>query len=474
MTNIVTYKFKYDTDGKEFINQHIQRFNNLLRCCYKRGFGLEYSTKQMWEYQTTLNNVSTECGLRNGVLYKIKELYNQGRESLESLNIKRKKNKQFLRQSQEICFGGKKLFSDYNKGLITKEDFNKSRMFPIYSVGEKNQKGNRHFKLKNCHTVIFQPNKNNHIALHIKVNKKRQKDLEKLLELQESRVIPITYQLDYDYVYLSFDIDAVKQIQNYSAKQNRCMSIDINPNYIGYIISDWKGELDYKIVDSGVISIETLNKKDNLLKNKGLNSTSKERHYISNKRNYEICEVAKRLVNLAKHSKCEVFSFENLSIESSDKERGKRFNRLCNNQWCRNKLLEQIEKHCNLNRINVIKVEPAYSSFIGNMCYRQENLPDMCLAALEIGRRSYEFNLQYIKKTKEKKKNIIFPEVKLFQKRIAQALEEIGYIVKFDGLRELYYLIKNSKVKYRVPLSEEQAVFRFNSQKSYINLYSFR
>ena len=252
------------------------------------------------------------------------------------------------------------------------------------------------------------------------------------------------------------------------------MSIDINPNYVGYMVTDWRGELKYTLVDSGVLSIETLNKRDNLLKNKGLNSSSNERRYISNKRNYEICEVAKRLVNIAKHYKCEIFSFEKLSIESSDKECGKRFNRLCNNQWCRNKLLEQIEKHCNLNGINVIKIEPAYSSFIGNICYRQENLPDMCLAALEIGRRSYEFNLQYIKKTKEKKKNIIFPEVKLFQKQIEQALEEIGYIVKFDGLKELYYLIKNSKVKYRVPLSEEQAVFRFNSQKSYINLYSFR
>ncbi|MBO6273682.1 hypothetical protein J6O48_13035 [bacterium] len=60
----------------------------------------------------------------------------------------------------------------------------------------------------------------------------------------------------------------------------------MNPNYIGWSIIDWKSESEFNIVKSGLISIKQLNDKD--LKFKGFSSESKERKYITNKRNYEI------------------------------------------------------------------------------------------------------------------------------------------------------------------------------------------
>jgi len=61
----------------------------------------------------------------------------------------------------------------------------------------------------------------------------------------------------------------------------------MNPNYIGWSIVDWKSESDFNVIKSGIYSIKELNDKDFSLKGKGLNSSSKERIYISNKRNYE-------------------------------------------------------------------------------------------------------------------------------------------------------------------------------------------
>jgi hypothetical protein len=63
------------------------------------------------------------------------------------------------------------------------------------------------------------------------------------------------------------------------------MSIDMNPNYIGWTIIDWKSESEFNIIKSGLISIKQLNDKD--LNLKGYSSESKERKYITNKRNYE-------------------------------------------------------------------------------------------------------------------------------------------------------------------------------------------
>ncbi|MBO6271791.1 hypothetical protein J6O48_03310 [bacterium] len=62
----------------------------------------------------------------------------------------------------------------------------------------------------------------------------------------------------------------------------------MNPNYIGWSIIDWKSESEFNIVKSGVISIKQLNDKDLNLKGKGYSSESKERKYITNKRQFEI------------------------------------------------------------------------------------------------------------------------------------------------------------------------------------------
>ena len=128
--------------------------------------------------------------------------------------------------------------------------------------------------------------------------------------------------------------------------------------------------------------------------------------------------ISKQLTKLAKHYKCNLFSIEDLNIKNSNKELGKKFNKLTNNLWCRNILEQNIQKRCNFIGIKLIKVLPNYSSFIGNLVYRELKLPDMILSSIEISRRSYEFYHQYIKKDKLQEKNIVWPKLELVKNKI--------------------------------------------------------
>jgi hypothetical protein len=113
-----------------------------------------------------------------------------------------------------------------------------------------------------------------------------------------------------------------------------------------------------------------------------------------------------------------------LKINSDDKNKGKKFNKLVNNLWNRNALVNNLAKRCNIFNIKLLKVKSEYSSFIGNFLYRSLNLPDMILASIELGRRAYEFYNQYISKTKEIKKNIVRPNLTEFRELYLKSLEE--------------------------------------------------
>lgn len=192
--------------------------------------------------------------------------------------------------------------------------------------------------------------------------------------------------------------------------------------------------------------------------------------YVNNKRTFEVYEVAKDLINKALHYKCSVFSMEELNIKSSDKGNGKNYNTLCNNMWNRSKLKDNLLKRCNIHGIWFQEVMPNYSSFVGNFLFRDLNLPDMVLASIEISRRGYEFYNQYVTKKKEIQKNIMQPNVQDFYDRFAKSLEEFGLSGDFKNLVDVYRILKNPKMMYRVPLYKTNPRFyRRKSSKSLVN-----
>ena len=140
------------------------------------------------------------------------------------------------------------------------------------------------------------------------------KILSKLKDLQNECSIPISYKLDLNYVYLTFDESKVfgKKTEIQKTK-NRVLAIDMNPNYIGYSIVDWKSEREFDVVKTGCYSFKSLNDKQFALKltkkqrkelkqkeRLALTSKAKTKNaYYNNKRKHEIIEVAKDICKIA-------------------------------------------------------------------------------------------------------------------------------------------------------------------------------
>lgn len=455
-SNIITLKIKYSTDenSKSRILEYIKNYNNVLHFTYNRLHkNKDLKTKEITVLQKTMNNVFIDSHFKNSAIFDSKTLLH----------------------NDKVIFGGKKLFIDRCQNKISKEEFQIKKLRPLYSVGESPQKGNRKFSIITENHIIFKPTREEHFLLEINPSKNHQNYLIQLSDLASQKKIPIDFKLDLNYVYISFDLNKLKSEKVISEKiKDRYFAIDMNPNYVGYTVIDWIDGQNYKIVDKGAISLKDLNDYDDSLKGKGFSSESKERKYVSNKRNYEISDIAHKLERIANHYKCENFVMEDLTIPSKDNGKGKRFNRLCNQQWCRNRFCNIIKKLCKLDKIKILEVIPNYSSFIGNLVYRSEKLPDFVLASIEISRRGYEFNHQYILKDKDKKKNIVqgnFDEDKVVY---TQSLEELGIDEIPSSFQELYDIIKKSKTRYRFPLEQcSMMVFSKNSIRDYQTLYKF-
>ena len=318
------------------------------------------------------------------------------------------------------------------------------------------------FRLKEGNVLTFQPNRLQHIDLElVGLRKHRQTIISKLTELANQKKVTITYKLSSEYVWISYDEKLVSNIETPKIN-NRVFAIDMNPNYIGWSIVDWKSSSNFRIVKEGVISIKELNDYDNKQK---INST--KRKHISNIRHHAILEICKNLVDTAAYYRCDKFVLEDLKLKTNGSY--SKFNRLTRNQWCRDLLENNITKRCNIYNITIIKVKPEYSSFVGNFLFRHvTNMPDMVLASIEIGRRGYEFSSQYIDKTKNKKKNIVLPNIYDFDDLYTKSLEEFSIEEKPDNLLSLYSYIKNAKMTYRVPISNKLIGFRLRSLNRFV------
>ena len=464
---MITLKLKYsleDIQDQNLIHSYMNQYNHVFRVAFNKFQSNNRTSVKL--ISSELNNIELlDSWFIASALNEAKALFN-------------------LNPDKKVIFGGRKNFIQRMKNQISKEQFDLKRLNPLCSVGEKKSgtksvHGNRKFKLSSDLSFITLKLKEKKIKLNLSKNL-HQNIRKQLVEIYKHQLlddIAITYKVDLEYVYISFDetiLTSNKFNKQFNPIENRILSIDLNPNYIGYSIVDWKSSNEFIVIHSGVYSIKHLNDLDFNLKGKGFNSSSKERVYLSNKRQHEILEISKNLINKAIYYRCSIFSMEDLSIKSSDKENGKRFNKLVNNLWCRNLLVNNLTKRCNIFKIKLLKVKPEYSSFIGNFLFRSLNLPDMVLSSIEISRRAYEFYNQYVIKTKNIKKNIIQPNISDFKDLIIKSLEEFNINERFDSLVDIYYFFKKSKLMYRLSLDKfNLKFFRLNSLKSNISVCYF-
>ena len=450
--------------------KHIQSLNNItlmnnwfIQCAISEAYQLFKS------YQSKLNEFNQKQERKQELLNKEKRTFKEKKE-LKKLN---KINK------PKVIFGGKINFIQRCKQQISKEEFKLKRLNPLYSIGTaKPYKGNQKFRITEDLTkIIFQPKCKEKYELNlVGITKGYKQILSKLYIHQLNKDLPITYKLSKDYIYISFEEDKLyKDEFDFKKIKDRYCALDLNPNYIGYSIIDWVSSSNFKIIDSGVYSFKELN--DLYFDLKGTDSSNKKKIWLNNKRNHEIIEVAKNLINKCCYYKVENFIVEDLNIKVCDRNKGKNFNRLCNNTWIRNKFLNNIQKRCKIFNINYLEVKPEYSSFVGNIIFRSLNLPDQVLSSIEISRRGFEFRHQYVLKDKPQIKNIVKIDInndKIFKELYIKSMEEFNIQENFKDIVDTYYYFKrNSKLLYRVSLDNFSSFREFSNRQSRLQIYTF-
>ena len=277
----IPYKLE-SKEQRELLLKYIKNYNSIYNQVFnfhlgnlKSGYNTQ--TKDVLKFFKTRNNILLDTWFQQSAFSNAKEI------------LTRLKNEKCL--DKKIVFGGKKLFLERCKNKIEKKDFKLKRLLPIYSVGQAFLNGNRKFKFINKNQVKFTISSNEQIILNLLIstkNKQYKKYIKKLIELQEQKRIPITYSLDLEYIYISFEHTTIKTPKKTRKIKNRIFAIDMNPNEIGYSIIDWKSSSEFKLIKAGSISLKELLDKE---RDKQVSSGSEIAKYFVNKRNYEIYEV---------------------------------------------------------------------------------------------------------------------------------------------------------------------------------------
>ena len=362
--------------------------------------------------------------------------------------IKDGKAIQERQDNKKVIFGGKTLYKIYLRKLINKEEFNKQRQLPLSSQGEMLQKGNRMFDFHfDNQSLTFKISKKKHVDIQLgNIHRKLQNELNKLNELCYDKKTTVSIRLNNDYIWITYDEKLLsKSLKFNELKDNRVMGLDLNPNYIGLSVIEFDKEDKFKVLYKQVFELKELTDK----------TVSK------NKRHYEIIKICHTINDLINYWKCKKLSIEELNIKSSDKGQGKNFNRLCNNVWDRSLATNKLMMLSNIYGYELVKVNPAYSSFIGNLVYGDKTTPDMIAASIEIARRSY----------KKYERNWFYPvfNIDCLDEQWKQTLTGV------KDWKTAFSEIKKSKVKYRVLLNDiiQNAVFSKFNRKSKVIIYSF-
>ena len=302
---MITIKFKYDINDKSIIKQYMIEYSSCLHYLYNRIYDNEGNISEV-ELRNMYDNINNKDHINKWLfqcaIKESKQLY--------------KRNK-----TNKIIFGGKKNFFNRLKSNITKDEYKIKRLSQIYSIGEQIHHGNRMFEMTDYDKVVFKPNRNAHYNITIRGIGNRTNTLNKIYNLCLNNKITLTYKLDLDYIYLSYDETELEQY-DYNRIHNRVFAIDMNPNYIGWSVVDWKESDNYNIIDSGIFSFKEHDDIELSYKEKKLPSNSKERTHLNNKHKYDILEISKNLINKCKYYQCDIFSIEDLAIKPVIQRRG--------------------------------------------------------------------------------------------------------------------------------------------------------
>jgi IS605 OrfB family transposase len=419
---VKTIKLPYKTT--EDLTSILKQYSNVVRYSYNRF--LEGKTeKDIRKLTKSLNNINLlnswliQCAIKDG------------------------KAIQTRFKNEKVIFGGKHNLINRLKNKISKEDYQLKRLCPINIQGEELKQGNRSFKLdviKN-NQIIFKLNRNKHIELQLpNLRNNIKKELFKLQQLNEvkqgQKGYTYSIKLDLNYIYISFEEFKQEPIK---LNENRYLGIDLNPDTIGISVLE-----NEKVIYAREFSLKPIFDK---IMNEKLSSNSNRMKYFQNKLKFETFEISKSISLIAKQFKCKTVFIEDLHFKGSSTI--KISNRKNENLWKRNLFIDNLTKRLNILGIKLYSVNPAYSSFIGNLMY---DYTDAVNASIEIARRGYEYRI--------KKNN------KGFYPKLLVKHQWKEMVTKYTDWNKFFIEIKNLKLKYRVSLNECKHSFNVFQQNS--------
>ena len=292
-----------------------------------------------------------------------------------------------------VIFGKKETFLKRCKGLITNQEWKDSRNNRFYSRGDKSKGGNPNLR------VVF---KDNISYLEVSTLEKTTTNraikvlipiyLPQKLSKKTGKVNGIHYRdmfLEYLKTGEAYQVELIKRNGRYYAHitfelpkteviytgHSGMIGIDTNPNGFALTMIDNKGNYKW----------HTYLKQHELTYTKG------------NRRENLCGELVAQVMLIAKTYHCGI-AIENLKFKN-DKDVSKKFARIKNN-FIYSKLLTMLESACYRQRVELVKVHPAYTSKIGLYKYcHQYGMAVHNGASMVIARRSYKF--------KEKVPNIL-------------------------------------------------------------------
>ena len=423
-----TISFKIETNDQlqKVISEDSRICSSIVRYCFNR-----FQDGKVYKeiYQDITEKFDINCHLKNSSLRNAQGIFK-------------------LNKNKKVHFGK---FLKFQRKLISKDELKDSRNTGIISEGEMNQKGNRLFKIDvENHKFIYKRACKEHYDLKIveKLSDKRKQILEKIQILMSEKKIPVTIRLKKDHIYLSYDEKIVeKEKQFKDLFKNRVLGIDLNPNYFGISIIEFNRNDKFSVIHKEVIDLNKLQMKS------------------KNKIHYELYEINHHILKLCKQYRVSKLAIEDLKFKKSDKFWNKDLNRLCRNKFRYSFVKNHLTTLCSIYGVELIEVNAAYSSIIGNFRHGSDTCPDMIAASIEIARRSY----------KKFEKGWIYPKI-VNNQRIQQVLgnqwkKEI--MLDYMSWKGLSGIIKKSKLKYRFQLQPLKAVFSKTYIKKFINVYNF-
>ena len=406
------------------ITDYLNQYNNIVRFAYNRFQEGLIASEIERSVKSTMNNI----------------------DLMDASLIKSAVDNARCLKKEKIIFGGKKNWKRYNQGLISKEEYQEKKLKPLTVRGSKlDHNGNRKFQLDlDNNRVVFKPKRGVEFIAKFP-STKRDSMLKKLQQLCELGETCFTCGITNNHIYITFD-ETIFCDGKYRPIKKRVMAVDLNSNYVALVVRDKD-----KIIHKEIIGLLKLNK----------SKTNKKRH-----EDYEIC---KRITETARHFRVAHFINEKLDIKSSDKKKGKRFNKMCNNDWRRRRMVTNIHKRCNIIGIHVQEVIAQYSSFIGQIDNDKEY--DSIAAAIEISRRGilflrkyyYNENIDVTGKIIRIKEEINTQLADRWKKKL-----NVDFIFTY---KNLYDQIKKLKYSYRSLFQFDWFSTRMKSKKSLVYVY---